>query len=136
MPPKWASAWSAMITEIAIVISAWRSSWPWFQRRKTCCITSPMTPTRERCDDEGMTQSPTPASELRRRMWPLPPRQALLQLEGEEAGEHVERAVRHVHDAHQAEDEREAARDDEIEAGEREPVQADDDEDAHVLEAL
>ena len=31
---KWAMIWSATITEIAIVISAWRRSCPWFQRRR------------------------------------------------------------------------------------------------------
>ena len=36
--------WSATITETAIVISAWRSSWPWFQRSSTCCIASPSSP--------------------------------------------------------------------------------------------
>ena len=35
--------WSATITEIAIVISAWRSSWPWFQRRKACWVSKPTT---------------------------------------------------------------------------------------------
>ena len=27
--------WSAAMIEIAIVMIAWRSSWPWFQRRNT-----------------------------------------------------------------------------------------------------
>src|SRR3712207_9031500 len=40
----------------------------------------------------------------------------------------VERAVRHVDDAHEAEDEGEAARDEEVQAGERQAVQEDDDE--------
>ena len=44
MPPNAASIWSAKITESAIVISAWRRSWPWFQRRKTCWMTTPMMP--------------------------------------------------------------------------------------------
>ena len=44
MPPNWASIWSAKITESAIVMSAWRRSWPWFQRRKTCCMITPITP--------------------------------------------------------------------------------------------
>ena len=50
MPPKWASIWSARMIEIAIVISAWRRSWPWFQRRKTCCMHEP-----HRGDDHGPT---------------------------------------------------------------------------------
>ena len=58
MPPlKWAMIWSAMITEIAIVISAWRSSWPWFQRRKTCCMTRPMTPIDAAATSAGKTHS-------------------------------------------------------------------------------
>jgi hypothetical protein len=40
--------------------------------------------------------------------------------------------VRHVHDAHEAEDEREPARHDEVEAGERQAVQKDDDEGARL----
>ena len=44
IPPKAASIWSAKITDSAIVISAWRRSWPWFQRRKTCWISTPITP--------------------------------------------------------------------------------------------
>ena len=36
MPPKAASIWSARITDSAMVISAWRRSCPWFQRRNTC----------------------------------------------------------------------------------------------------
>ena len=43
-PPVWTTTWSATITEIAIVISAWRSSWPWFQRSSSCCIASPSRP--------------------------------------------------------------------------------------------
>ena len=43
-PPKWASIWSARMIAIAIVISACRRSWPWFQRRKICCIASPRAP--------------------------------------------------------------------------------------------
>ena len=43
-PPVCTTTWSATITEIAIVISAWRNSWPWFQRSSTCCIASPRRP--------------------------------------------------------------------------------------------
>src|SRR5687768_18070796 len=49
----------------------------------------------------------------------LSPGQPRLQLEREEAREHVERAVRHVDHAHEPEDEREAARHHEVETGER-----------------
>jgi hypothetical protein len=44
--------------------------------------------------------------------------------------------VGHVDDAHQPEDEREPAGDDEVQPGQREPVEADDDERAHVLGGL
>ena len=134
IPPKWASAWSAMMTEIAIVISAWRSSCPWFQRRKTCCIEEPEDPDRERRDrrsgNDPVREAGLRAAEGRHGVAAGHP---LLQLEGEEAGEHEERAVRHVDDAHQAEDQREAARDDEVEAGEREAVEADDHERPRIL---
>ena len=43
----------------------------------------------------------------------------LLHLERDVAAEQEERAVGHVHDPHEPEDEREAAGDDEVEAGER-----------------
>ena len=54
---KWARIWSAMITEIAIVISACRSSCPWFQRRNTCCTTRPTRPIARRRDERGKTHS-------------------------------------------------------------------------------
>ena len=54
---KWAMTWSAMITEIAIVISAWRSSCPWFQRRKTCWITSPRAAMHAAAARAGSTHS-------------------------------------------------------------------------------
>ena len=41
--------------------------------------------------------------------------------------------MRHVHHPHQAEDEREAGRDDEVEAGKREPVQEHDQEGPRLL---
>ena len=90
----------------------------------------------ERCDDER--DDPVADASLRasERGCGLSARQTLLQVEREEPGQHVKRAVGHVDDAHQPEDEREAARHDEIEPGESEAVQADDDEDAHVLGGL
>ena len=94
-----------------------------------------MTPTARDATTSGMTQSPTPASEPEGGCG-LPARQTLLQVEGEESGQHVERAMGHIDDAHQPEDEREATCHDEIEPGESEAVQADDDEDAHVLGGL
>ena len=54
---KWASTWSAMITEIAIVISAWRSSCPWFQRRKTCWTMRPTAPITATATSAGKIHS-------------------------------------------------------------------------------
>ena len=53
------------------------------------------------------------------------PRHPLLDLVGDVAAEQVERAVGHVDDAHQAEDEGEAARDDEERGGEGDRVEHD-----------
>ena len=50
-------------------------------------------------------------------------RHPLLNLVGDVATEEVERAMRHVDDAHEPEDQREAARDDEEQARERQPVE-------------
>ena len=60
MPPNAASIWSAKITESAIVISAWRRSCPWFQRRKTCWMTTPMMPMRAVARRSGMIQPSRP----------------------------------------------------------------------------
>ena len=60
----------------------------------------------------------------------------LLHLQREVAAEQVERAVRHVDHAHQAEDQREAARDDEVQRGERRAVERDDDEAARIVDGL
>ena len=49
--------WSAMITEMAIVISACRSSWPWFQRRNACWTTSPTTAMHGAATTSGMSHS-------------------------------------------------------------------------------
>ena len=120
--------------EIAIVISAWRRSCPWFQRRKSCCITRPTAAT---------TAVPTIAGTIQcvRLTWELvsPNDAALadhvaLQLQRDVAAEQEERAVRHVDDAHQAEDEREAARDDEVEARGRDAVEHRDDEVLRVVD--
>jgi hypothetical protein len=61
---------------------------------------------------------------------------AVLHLQRQVAAEQVERTVRHVDDAHQAEDQREAAGDDEEERREREPVERHDGELARVVGAL
>ena len=55
MPPKAASIWSAKMTERAIVISAWRRSCPWFQRRNTCWMRTPTIPTIRVASTAGTT---------------------------------------------------------------------------------
>jgi hypothetical protein len=57
MPPNAASIWSAMITDSAIVISAWRRSCPWFQRRNTCWMSTPMQPIRTVARISGKNQA-------------------------------------------------------------------------------
>ena len=56
--------------------------------------------------------APAPADEM-----------VLLELEGGVRTEQVERSVRHVDDTHQPEDQREATRNDEVQAGGGEPVE-------------
>ena len=56
--------WSAMITEIAIVISACRSSCPWFQRRNACCVTKPTTAMLGTATNNGTSQSQVLTSAL------------------------------------------------------------------------
>ena len=106
--------WSARITETAIVISACRRSWPWFQRRSSCCTPRPTTAMTPMATSSGTTHSQRVDLSSAGARSPAP-RHPLLHLVGDVAAEEVEGAVRHVHDAHQPEDEREAARDDEEE---------------------
>ena len=54
---KWAITWSATITETAIVISACRRSWPWFQRRRTCWTASPKSAIAPIATSRGTTHS-------------------------------------------------------------------------------
>ena len=61
-------------------------------------------------------------------------RHSLLHLVRDVAAEEVEGAVGHVHDPHEPEDEREPARHDEEEPGEREPVEDRGQEGAEVVE--
>ena len=119
--------------EIAIVISACRRSWPWFQRRKSCCIDSPMPATTSVPTTAGTIQcvrftceldSPNDAATLDH----VP-----LHLQRDVAAEQEERAVRHVDDAHQPEDQREAARDDEVERRGGDAVQERDQEVLRVV---
>ena len=120
---KWAMIWSAMITETAIVISAWRSSWPWFQRRNACCMKNPTTAMQGAATRSGTSHSQVFTS-LRREREALAGHR-LLDLVGDVAAEEVERAVGHVHDPHQPEDQGEAARDDEEGRRERDRVEDD-----------
>ena len=73
-PPQCSSIRSATMIEKAIVISAWRSSWPWFQRSSDCCMPRPMTPTMSPPMRSGKTHSiqKRSTSELCRPMSPLP----------------------------------------------------------------
>ena len=114
-PPKWASIWSARMIEIAIVISAWRRSWPWFQRRKTCCIATPIAATTSVATIAGTIQCVRLTCELVRPNAAALADHVALELQRDVAAEQEERAVGHVDDAHQAEDQREPARDDEVE---------------------
>ena len=62
-PPKWASIWSARITDTAIVISAWRRSSPWFQRRRSWWMTTPARAAIDAPASSGTIQSNRPTSE-------------------------------------------------------------------------
>jgi hypothetical protein len=61
-------------------------------------------------------------------------RHLLLDVVGDVAAQQVERAVGHVHDPHEPEDEREAARDDEEQPGEGQPVHERDREVPRVVD--
>ena len=129
MPPKWASIWSAMITETAIVMSAWRRSWPWFQRRKACWISTPTPPTMRPAAISGkepVHEADLGAGDPERR---VPARDGIaLQLQSDIATEQEERAVGHVHHAHEPEDEGEAAGDDEVQRRRGDAVEERDEE--------
>ena len=49
--------WSATITDTAIVMSAWRRSWPWFQRSRSCWTASPNTAMHAIATSHGTTHS-------------------------------------------------------------------------------
>ena len=141
MPPNAASIWSAMITDSAIVISAWRRSWPWFQRRKTCWMSTPMTPmitvARIERDEPAGEAVLGVGGAAQREAEPRVLREpALLHLQRQVAAEQIQRAVRHVDHAHEAEDQREAARHDEVEPGERDAVERHDHELPQVVGSL
>ena len=71
---KWAMIWSATITETAIVISAWRSSWPWFQRRNACCMTKPTTAMHGAATSSGTSHSQVFTSlDWSEKPWPVMP---------------------------------------------------------------
>ncbi len=99
-------------------------------------MTRPITPTANDAAISGKNQSQNDVSALEN-----PERadrgaaaETLLEIEGKVAAEQVERPVRHVDDAHQPEDERESARDDEEEARERETQEQDAEEDPGLLD--
>ncbi len=113
---KCASIWSARMRDAAMVINAWRMSWPWFQRRNSWWMTTPT--------------SPLTTMAIRGREHPG--RAVLGCLECDVAAEEEQGAMGQVGDAQQSEDQREPARGDEVQAGERQPVEGDQDEDGDV----
>ena len=127
-PPKWASIWSARMIETAIVISAWRRSWPWFQRRNSCCISRPTPATMAIAAMAGSTH-------CARLTWALESPSAAaaadhvaLDVQRDVAAEQEERPVGHVDHAHEPEDQREAAGHDEVQRRRRQPVEQRDEE--------
>ena len=131
-PPARASIWSARITAMASVISAWRSSWPWFQRRNTSNITQPDDRGDRRADEQR--DDPRQHVDVLGRDVALLADHPLLHLDGDVGGEQEEGAVGHVDGAHQPEDQREPGGDDEVQPGRREPVEQGDDELAGLVD--
>ena len=99
-------------------------------------MTRPMTPTANDAAMSGRNQSQNDVSALEnpQRADRGAAAETLLEIEGEVAAEQVERPVCHVDDAHQPEDQRESARDDEEEARERETEEQDAEEDPGLLD--
>ena len=122
-PPVCTTTWSATITESAIVISAWRSSWPWFQRRSSCCIASPSRPATSAATSSTTNQLSRLTCAEETVDVGVARDDPALHVDRDVRRDEVERAVRHVDDAHQPEDEREAARDDEVERAQRDRVE-------------
>ena len=103
-PPVWTTIWSATITDSAIVISAWRRSWPWFQRRKQLLHGEPEQAGHERRDEQH--DEPVDEADLRRgdRGVGAARDDAALHVDGHVGRHEIERPVRHVDHAHQPED--------------------------------
>ena len=108
------------MSEIAMVTSVWRRSCPSIQRKIVNCSTMPSSATTTKVAIRLKTQLPV----------------QLRDLVADIAAEQIERAVREVDVAHQAEDQREAARHQEIEAAERDAVEQRAEEDALAAEHL
>ena len=108
------------MSEIAMVTSVWRRSCPSIQRKMVNCSTMPSSATTTKVAISANTQLPV----------------ALRDLVAEIAAEQIERAVRQIDVAHQPEDQREAARDEEIEAAERDAVEQCAEENALAAEHL
>ena len=91
---------------------------------------SPTTPTMSVASTSGISQSPTVTSPPPKPDVEAPstPEIFALELERDVPAEQVQRAVRHVDDPHQPEDQREAAGDDEVEPRDREAIESYDDE--------
>jgi hypothetical protein len=116
--------------EIAIVISAWRRSCPWFQLLHQQADAGDDEDGRER------RQHPLREADLRAREAERAAASDHVALDAQRdvAAEQEERAVRHVDDAHQAEDQREPARDDEVQRRRGEPVEQRDQEVLRVVD--
>jgi hypothetical protein len=123
--------WSATITEIAIVISACRRS---------CLVPAQQQLLHDESDDgdaahrDDQRRDPFPAVHVGARDGESLAGHRLLDLVCDVAAEQVKGAVGHVHHAHEPEDQREAAGDDEQQAGERDRVEEDPQEGPGILD--
>ena len=108
---------SAMTIDRPIVTIVCRRSSPGMRRKIRICISRPTT--RRGGEAGGDREQPRAG--------------ALGDEEADVAAEQVQRAVREVDVAHQPEHQREAARDDEVERAEREPVEQRDEEEPLVV---
>ena len=119
---------------MAIVISAWRRSWPWFQRRKSCCMSRP-TPatiaTRGQRRDDPLREAHLRAGEAEP---DVAADHVALHAQRDVAAEQEEGAVGHVDDAHEPEDQREAAGHDEVQRRRGEAVEQRDEEVLRIVD--
>ena len=122
MPPKCSSIRSAAMIETAIVISAWRIVLPLVPAQQHLLHDEPDADEQRAHEDRQRPLAPE-AHLVVRQADVAEPDPAPLQLERDVAAQQEEGAVRHVDDAHESEDEREAAGDEEVEARPRRAVE-------------